>query len=75
MLNIYGIFAFFALMLSIFTNPISFNENMEFTYYEELIMEKKKIKEFILFICCSVVVYFPLVNLYYKGKKYRQFTY
>lgn len=45
------------------------NENMEFIYLEELMMEKKKIKEFILFICCTAVVYFPLVNLYYKFKK------
>ncbi len=68
-LNIYGIFTSFALIVSIFTNPISMNENMEFIYLEELMMEKKKIKEFILFICCTAVVYFPLVNLYYKFKK------
>ncbi len=45
------------------------NENMEFIYHKELIMEEKKMKEFISFMCCSAVAYFSLVNLYYKFKE------
>lgn len=68
-LNIYGIFTVIALILSIFTIPISINENMHFFYSEDLIMEAKEIKEFLLFIFSSALVYFSLINLYYKYKK------
>lgn len=67
-LNIYGILVIFALILSIFTVPISINENIQFLYNEDLIMETKKIKEFILFIFSIGVIYFLLVNIFYKYK-------
>jgi hypothetical protein len=65
-LNIYGVFTVLALILSIFTTPISINEDMQFFYNKDLIMEAKKIKEFLLFIFSSAIVYFSSVNLYYK---------
>jgi hypothetical protein len=68
-LNIYGVFAVLALILSIFTTPISINENMQLFYNEDLMMEAKKIKEFLFFIFGSALVYFSLVNLYYKYMK------
>ncbi|KQU15287.1 hypothetical protein ASG65_27375 [Bacillus sp. Leaf13] len=68
-LNIYGVFAVLVLILSIFTTPISINENMQFFYNEDLMMEAKKIKEFLFFIFGSALVYFSLVNLYYKYMK------
>ncbi|KOR80588.1 hypothetical protein AM232_20605 [Bacillus sp. FJAT-21352] len=68
-LNIYGVFTVLALILSIFTTPISINENMQLFYDEDLIMAAKKIKEFLLFIFGSALVYFSLVNLYYKYLK------
>jgi hypothetical protein len=64
-LNIYGVFTVLALILSIFTTSISINENMQFLYNEDLIMGAKKIKEFLLSIFGSALVYFSLVN-YYK---------
>ena len=69
-LNIYGVFTVLALILSIFTNAISINENMQINYNENLIMGAKKIKDFLLFIFGSAIVYFSLVNLYYKYIKW-----
>lgn len=68
-LNIYGGFAVLGLILSIFTTPISLNENMRLFYNEDLMMESKKIKEFLFFIFGSALVYFSLVNIYYKNMK------
>jgi hypothetical protein len=68
-LNIYGVFAVLALILSIFTTPISINENMQLFYNEDLKVEAKKVKEFLFFIFGSALVYFSLVNLYYKYMK------
>ena len=68
-LNIYGVFAVLALISSIFTTPISINENMQLFYNGDLMMEAEKIKEFIFFIFGSALVYFSLVNLYYKNIK------
>lgn len=67
-LNLYGIFTVIALLLSIFTVQVSVNENMELFIDRNLMMEPKKIKEFVLFIFGSSLVYFPTVNLYYKKK-------
>lgn len=66
-LNIYGVFAALALIGSIFTTPISINENMQLFFNEDVMMEPKKIKGFFLFIFGSAFVYFSLVNLYYKN--------
>ncbi|MFJ7932582.1 hypothetical protein [Peribacillus sp. NPDC096448] len=68
-LNIYGVFTVLALILSIFKPPISINENMQLFYNEDLKMEAKKVKEFLFFIFGSALVYFSLVNLYYKYLK------
>ncbi|MBE4910053.1 hypothetical protein IMZ08_18605 [Bacillus luteolus] len=65
-LNIYGVFAALTLILSTFTTAISINENMQFFYNEDLIMGKKKINEYLLFIFGSSILYFSSVNLYYK---------
>ncbi|MFL0366232.1 hypothetical protein ACH0BF_24960 [Pseudobacillus sp. 179-B 2D1 NHS] len=65
-LNIYGVFSVIALIISIFTVPISINENMQLFYNEDLMMKENKVKEFLFFIFGSALVYFSLVNLYYK---------
>jgi hypothetical protein len=68
-LNIYGVFTVLALILSIFSSCISINENMNFFYNEELMLGAKKIKEFLLFIFGSALIYFSTVNVYYKYLK------
>ncbi len=67
-LNIYGILTVIALILSIFTNPISVNENMQFFHNEEFIMKTYEIKEFLQFIFVSsfFFFFFFLVNIYIR---------
>ncbi|WP_078544646.1 hypothetical protein [Litchfieldia alkalitelluris] len=65
-LNIYGVFAVIGLILSIFTAPITLSENMNLYFNEEIMMGEKTIKDFLVFIISSAVVYFSFVNLYYK---------
>ena len=65
-LNIYGVFAVVGLILSIYTIPVSINNNMQFFYNEELLMDQKKIKEFLIFIFSSAVVYFFIQMLITK---------
>lgn len=65
-LNIYGYFTVFGLIISIFTTPVSINENMQFYYNEEFMMGEKKTKEFLLFIFCSAIVYLFILNINYK---------
>jgi hypothetical protein len=65
-LIIYGIFTVLTLIASIFTTSISINENMQLFFNKELMMEAKKIKEFLFFVLGSAFVYFSLVLLFYK---------
>lgn len=62
-LHLYGIFAVVGLILSIYTIPVSMNNNMQFFYNEEFLMEPKKIKKFLIFIFSSAVVYFFILNV------------
>ncbi|MBM7602974.1 hypothetical protein JOC75_000944 [Metabacillus crassostreae] len=64
-LNLYGIFTFVGLIVSIFTIPLTFNVEMGFSRYE---MELKDIKKFITFIFASGFIYFFLVNVYHIKK-------
>uniref|UniRef100_UPI003F492582 hypothetical protein n=1 Tax=Niallia taxi TaxID=2499688 RepID=UPI003F492582 len=68
-LNIYGVFAFIGLILSVFTIPVSVSEDMQFFYNKKLLMGQMKIKEFLLFIISAAVAYFVLVNIYDKYTK------
>jgi hypothetical protein len=67
-LNIYGLFTVIALILSIFTIPISINEKFQLYYNKELILETYKVKEFLQFTFGSALFFFFLVNIYAKGK-------
>lgn len=74
-LNIYGILTVIALILSIFTNPISVNENMQLFHNEEFILKTYEIKEFLQFIFVSSLFFFFLVNIYAKGRVLRKVFY
>lgn len=69
-LNIYGVFAIFGLILSIFTHPITSDNNMKLFFDRELMMDSDEIKDFLLFIFVSASVYFCLINLYFSKKRY-----
>jgi hypothetical protein len=68
-LNVYGVFTVLGLIVTIFTTPISINESMEFYFNEDLMLEGKKIKEFLFFIFGSAFLYFCLVNFFFKYLK------
>ncbi|UGB28734.1 hypothetical protein [Metabacillus sp. B2-18] len=74
-LNIYGLFTVIALILSIFTIPISINEKLQLYYNKELILETYKVKEFLQFIFASALFFFFLVNIYAKGKMWSKVFY
>jgi hypothetical protein len=68
-LNVYGVFTVLGLIVTIFTTPISISESMVFYFNEELLLEGKKLKEFLFFIIGTALIYFSLVNLYFKYLK------
>ncbi|WKA56638.1 hypothetical protein [Planococcus shixiaomingii] len=70
--NVYGVFAFLGLILSIFTHPISGNENTYIFYDQALMMDSNTMKEFLLFILASSFIYFCLVNIYFLGRLWRK---
>ncbi|WP_273122631.1 hypothetical protein ACNRWW_04625 [Metabacillus sp. HB246100] len=74
-LTIYGLFTVFALVISIFTVPISISENLQLFYNEELLLKFYKIKEFLLFIFGSAFLFFFLVTIYAKGKRWNNVFY
>ncbi|TXC86018.1 hypothetical protein FS935_18370 [Metabacillus litoralis] len=60
-LNLYGIFIFLGLIVSIFTVPLTINEELELTRNK---MEITKIKKYLSFIFSSGIIYFFSVNVY-----------
>lgn len=67
-LNIYGVFATLGLILSIFTHPITSDNNMKLFFDRELMMDSDEIKDFLLFVVVSASVYFCLINLYFSKR-------
>ena len=67
--NIYGVFTVFALLLSIFTHPISVNEDMKLFFDKEIMLERSEIKTFLIFIFTSATIYLFAVNIYFTKKK------
>lgn len=62
-LVIYGVFSAISLVLTIFTVPISIDENLKFIYDEKLMLKPNEIKEYLLFIFGSAFVYFFILYL------------
>ncbi|WP_227413816.1 hypothetical protein [Cytobacillus luteolus] len=51
-------------MLTIFTVPLSLNDELEFYYNTELLLKEYKLINFIAFSIGSAVIYFLAVNIY-----------
>lgn len=71
-LNWLGIIIFLGCLLTILTMPFSLNRALEISQNEEIIMSPKKIKELLLFVFGSAIVYFFLVNFYFMGRMWRK---
>ncbi|WP_025026941.1 hypothetical protein [Caldalkalibacillus mannanilyticus] len=72
LLNWMGIVIFLGCLVTIWTMPLSLNRALEITQNEEIIMSPKKIKELLLFVFGSAIVYFFLVNFYFVGRIWRK---
>lgn len=67
--NIYGVFTLVALVLSMYTHPISVNDDMKLLLDKEIMLKPNEIKEFLIFIFISSTIYFFAVNIYLSKKK------
>ncbi len=68
LLNIYGIFTVISLILSIYTQPFTVNENMKVIFDREIMLKSNEIKEFLIFIFSSGAIYFIVVNIIFRKK-------
>ncbi|MCA1028946.1 hypothetical protein LCM23_23200 [Cytobacillus kochii] len=64
-LNIYGIFVILGFILSIFTSPISLNEQLQFVYHTEHLLKEEKVIQLIIFLVMGAMIYFTAVNIFY----------
>ncbi|MGG0718501.1 hypothetical protein ABE096_13035 [Robertmurraya massiliosenegalensis] len=67
-LNIYGCFLFLGMILAIYTQPISMNENRQFYLDEKIVMSQAKQQEFFLFLLGCAILYFSVVNYWHRKK-------
>ncbi|QDP99952.1 hypothetical protein FOH38_05115 [Lysinibacillus fusiformis] len=68
-LNIYGVFTVVSLILSIYTQAVSVNDNMRIFFDSELMLNPREIKEFLIFIFISASMYFIMINFYFWKKE------
>lgn len=68
-LNYYGVFLTVGLLLTIFTVPVSQNEQLKFYYNTDLVLKDYKLLNFIYFIVVVSSIYFLVVNIYYSRFK------
>ncbi|QOR64717.1 hypothetical protein IM538_12660 [Cytobacillus suaedae] len=64
-LNYIGVFLTIGMLLTIFTVPLSLNEELQFYYNTDLLLKKYKLTNFIAFSIGFAVIYFLAVNVYY----------
>lgn len=67
-LQIYGAAAVIGMFLTIFTIPISINDEMQLFIDEGLKMNVKKIKELTVFIVVSTLIYFGVIHIVYRKR-------
>ncbi|MEK4967106.1 hypothetical protein MKX29_05300 [Cytobacillus sp. FSL R7-0696] len=71
-LNIYGIFVILGFILSIFTSPISLNEQLQFVYHTEHLLKEEKVIQLIIFLVMGAMIYFTAVNIFYHQLSKRE---
>ena len=63
-LNTYGVLTILGWVLTIYTHPITVNQDNELFFDQSLMMSDKKIKELLSFLFVFGVIYFSIVNVY-----------
>ena len=68
-LNIYGVLTILGWLLTIYTHPITVNQENGVFFDQSLMMSEQKIKEFFVFLLIVGVIYFSIVNIYFSKRK------
>ena len=63
-LNTYGVLTILGWILTIYTHPITVNQENGIFFDQSLMMSNQKIKEFLSFLFVVGVIYFSIVNVY-----------
>ena len=63
-LNTYGVLTILGWMLTIYTHPITVNQENGIFFDQSLMMSDQKIKELLSFLFVFGVIYFSIVNVY-----------
>ena len=63
-LNTYGVLTILGWMLTIYTHPITVNQENGIFFDQSLMLSDQKIKELLSFLFVVGVIYFSIVNVY-----------
>lgn len=63
-LNTYGVLTILGWILTIYTHPISVNQENGLFFDQSLMLSNQKIKELLSFLFVFGVIYFSIVNVY-----------
>lgn len=69
LLNIAGGLMLLGLLVSIYTVPISLNEELRLYYDDKLVLKGEKLEEFLSFVFAAGFAYFMLVRLYFTQRR------
>ena len=70
-LNTYGVLTILGWMLTIYTHPITVNQENGIFFDQSLMLSDQKIKEFLSFLLVVGVIYFSIVNVYCNKRNKR----
>ena len=70
-LNTYGVLTILGWMLTIYTHPITVNQENGIFFDQSLMLSDQKIKELLSFLFVVGVIYFSIVNVYCNKRNKR----
>ena len=70
-LNIYGILTILGWILTIYTHPITVDQENGIFFNQSLMLSDEKMKELLSFLFVVGVIYFSIVNVYYNKRNKR----
>ena len=68
-LNTYGVLTILGWMLTIYTHPITVNQENGIFFDQSLMLSDQKIKELLSFLFVVGVIYFSIVNVYCNKRR------
>ena len=70
-LNTYGILTILGWILTIYTHPITVDQENGIFFNQSLMLSDEKMKELLSFLFVVGVIYFSIVNVYYNKRNKR----